>query len=257
MEAIIPMAGKGSRFSKEYDLPKPLIPVDGKDMVVQSSVWLPPCQRMIFVCLEEHLKRHSIKSRLLEAFSNAEIVSLPGMTEGQACSCAEGIWKAGVSDNEPLIISNCDMSTDYDLNMFYDLLSEQPDVVVWGFKHTPCSRDNPKAFSWVEEDNGQVKRVSMKEPVSDNPWEDYAMTGTFWFKSSRLFLDGLDEIYKQERTTNGEYYVDNVVDELVYQGKDVRVFEVKYFICWGTPEYLHDYVYWHNYFIERGQQWFI
>lgn len=42
MNIVIPMAGAGSRFAQEgYDLPKPLIPVDGVPMIVRAVQTLP------------------------------------------------------------------------------------------------------------------------------------------------------------------------------------------------------------------------
>ncbi len=56
MANIIPMAGLGSRFSKEgYILPKPLIPVSGKPMILKVIESLPISEKNIFIVRKEHI----------------------------------------------------------------------------------------------------------------------------------------------------------------------------------------------------------
>ena len=51
----LPMAGAGSRFSKEgYEQPKPFIPVNGKSMVDQAVRCLPKTDDIIYACLKGH-----------------------------------------------------------------------------------------------------------------------------------------------------------------------------------------------------------
>lgn len=252
MNIIIPMAGEGRRFSDEYDLPKPLIPVDGKSMVVRATACLPRANRLVFVCLNKHLKAYPIERELHKAYPDAEIVPIPGMTKGQACTCQQGIMRAGLSPSEPLLLANCDQDLVYDPAAFRQALDGGPDIVIWTFRHTPCARDNPKAYGWIDVGaDGRVRRISPKVPISDDPWNDHCETGTFWFKTAKLFMDGMAAMYDHDTRTNNEYYVANVVAELISKGVDVRVFEVDRFVCWGNPNDLYDYNYWQGYFERR------
>ena len=53
---LIPMAGAGQRFADVgYTLPKPLIPVAGKPMIVRAAGSLPKADKWIFVCRAQHL----------------------------------------------------------------------------------------------------------------------------------------------------------------------------------------------------------
>ena len=71
---VLPMAGKGSRFSKlGYKDPKPLIEVSGKPMVVQSAKSLPNSKDYIFVTLKEHLEKYTkSEENLLVVFGSPE-----------------------------------------------------------------------------------------------------------------------------------------------------------------------------------------
>ena len=58
---LIPTAGAGQRFvDAGYNVPKPLIEIDGLPMVVQAAKTLPPADKWIFICREEHNKNNNI-----------------------------------------------------------------------------------------------------------------------------------------------------------------------------------------------------
>lgn len=254
MNIVIPMAGAGKRFLDEYALPKPLIPIDGKPMVVQATAWLPPCNHLVFVALDEHLDNYPLEAALVEAYPHAEIVVQKGMLPGQACSSELGVRGGNLDLNESVLFSSCDYDTVCDLAGFQRVVDDDPDVIIWTFRHTPCSRDNPKAYGWIDtarDGLGPVYRICPKAPISEAPWEDHAETGTFWFRTAQLFLDGLKVIYEKKTKTNNEYYTANLVSELIAAGANVRVFEVDRFMCWGTPNDLYDYEYWKGYFDRR------
>ncbi|MBO1273703.1 NTP transferase domain-containing protein, partial [Shewanella sp. 4t3-1-2LB] len=63
LNIVVPMAGRGSRFAKEgYELPKPLIDVNGKHMIeVVINNLKPDCDhRFIFVCQSEHVQKYNM-----------------------------------------------------------------------------------------------------------------------------------------------------------------------------------------------------
>ena len=50
---LIPMAGRGVRFSREgFKTPKPFLPVSGKPMFAQALASFPAAERTILVCFE-------------------------------------------------------------------------------------------------------------------------------------------------------------------------------------------------------------
>ena len=54
--------------------------------------------------------------------------------------------------------------------------------------------------------------------------------------------------FKHVRTHNGEFYVDDVLNQNIKDGLNVKVFEVENYICWGTPNDYKTYNYWNKYF---------
>ena len=50
------------------------------------------------------------------------------------------------------------------------------------------------------------------------------------------------------KRTNNEFYVDDVINQNIKDGLNVKVFEVENYICWGTPDDYETYQYWQNFF---------
>jgi hypothetical protein len=97
------------------------------------------------------------------------------------------------------------------------------------------------------DNEGRIHDVSIKKPFKDKP-NTHAIIGTMFFRSGALFMEGLQDIYRDNNRTNGEFYVDNILQPLIKKGYNVRVFEVDYYLCWGTPNDYKTYMYWDEYF---------
>jgi hypothetical protein len=104
-------------------------------------------------------------------------------------------------------------------------------------------------YGWVKIDgNNRAMNVSVKVPISKNPYEDHAIVGTFWFKKIKYFNEGLRSMIQKDIRINDEFYVDSVMDELIKLGLNVKVFEINDYICWGTPNDYETFKYWQSYF---------
>ena len=248
---ILPMAGNGSRFSEEgYKLPKPMLDIDGKPMVIQSVNCLPESDKNIFICLEKHLKDYEIDKTILDFYPNSSIVTVNGTTKGQACTCEIGINQGKINLEKPIMISACDNGVYYDSNEYLKLVNDEDiDVIVWTFRNNQTSKVNPNAYAWLDVDKDNfIKHVSCKKFIYDDPLKTHAIVGTMFFRKAKFFIDGLNSNYKEDIKTNNEFYVDDVLNQNIKNGLKVKVFEVKNYICWGTPNDYKTYEYWRNYF---------
>ena len=250
---ILPMAGSGSRFSKNgYTLPKPLIDVNGKYMIVQAVNCLPETTQKIFICLEQHLQTYTIGTELEKTFPGSLVFPINGVTDGQACTCEIGINKSELNLNNSILISACDNGVYYDNEKYQKLLDDETiDIIVWTFRNNPTSRNNPNMYAWLETDeNDFVKNVSCKkfnENIHDLR-KSHVIIGTMFFRKASYFMNGLSKNYEQNIRSNGEFYVDDVINQSIIQGLRVKVFEVENYICWGTPDDYKTYCYWKRFF---------
>jgi NDP-sugar pyrophosphorylase family protein len=228
---VLPMAGAGNRFRIQgYDIPKPLLPIDDKEMVIKAVECLPPAKNSVFICLEEHLQQYPIETTLKSKIPNTTVLSIPTVTEGQACTCEIGIQKAQIPNDNPLLISACDNGAYYNLEKFYEMIDDPSiDVIVWSFTNNPTSQLYPHWYAWLDVDEeNNIKDVSIKKQFSDKKAK-HCIIGTMYFRTTNLFLEGLQDIYRTNSRTNGEFEVEN-------------------YLCWGTPNDYKTYEYWSNYF---------
>lgn len=246
---LIPLAGRGSRFVKEgYKIPKPLIEVCGKPMIIQASESLPDAEKRIFVCLAEHLDKYPLKREIKKHYPDAEIVRLDKVTEGQACTIEYGLKNVGL--DSPVMIGACDFGSLWNKKEYQKLIDDKKvDAIVWSFRHHPNAITHPEMYGWIKtKKNGTVTGISVKVPISDDPYNDHAFTGAMYFRKARYFLDALKELYKKNIRIKGEYYLDSCINILVEQKLKVKVFEVDHYAAWGTPDELKTYEYWQSYF---------
>lgn len=246
---IIPLAGRGSRFAKVgYKDPKPLIEVSGKPMIIQAANSLPNSENHIFVTLKEHLENYSLEKTLKNEYQDANIISIDEVTEGQAITCSLGLQ--GVNEDLSLLIAATDNGMIYDHGKFQQLIEdEQVDAIIFTFRHHVSSKNNPQMYGWVKTDDADnAMEVSVKVPISNDPYNDHAIVGTFWFRKVEYFNRSLKRLLENNVRVNGEYYVDSLMGELIKLGYKVKVFEVEDYICWGTPDDYETFVYWQSFF---------
>ena len=248
---VLPMAGKGSRFTKEgYGLPKPLLDVNGKKMIIQAVDCLPKSENNVFICLEEHIKNFGIGEVLKHEYPKTKIVTIGKTTEGQACTCELGMFETKMDLDKPIMISACDNGVHYDTKKYNELVSDETiDVIVWTFRNNQTSKVNPDAYAWLDVDaEDNVNHVSCKKFIYDDPLTTHAIIGTMFFRKGSYFTDYLQLNYQDDRRVNGEFYVDDVINRCVDAELNVKVFEVNNYICWGTPNDYKTYNYWLEFF---------
>ena len=234
------MAGEGQRFvNAGYNVPKPLIEIDGLPMVVQAAKTLPHADKWIFICREEHIREYGIDQILDSYFPGAKIITVGYLTMGQASTCL--LAKDYLRPDDRLTIGACDNAMNYDLNVLKEKLSHA-DALVWTFRKNPTVLRNLKMYGWVEIDQtGQAKKISCKSPISKQPLNDHAVVGTFSFKRAETFFRCVNSMIAKDRRINNEFYMDVALDECIKLGCVVLPLEVQKYICWGTPKDLIEY----------------
>ncbi|MBI2589889.1 hypothetical protein HYW32_02625 [Candidatus Berkelbacteria bacterium] len=245
---LIPSAGRGKRFSDAgYKIPKPLIEVLGEHMIVKCGKSLPKTTKYIFVCLGEHVEKFGLGKILEESFPDCDIVPVGDYTDGMARSCL--MAKDLLDGNKPVFVSSCDYSFVYDDEKLKNLIEkENPDALVWTFRGYPDARIAPASYAYMIVENGRVRRISEKVPISKEPHKDPIVQGVFYFRSAKLLLDCINEMIEKNITVNGEFYVGTAINQLIEKGMKVMPFELEKYICWGTPHDLLVFQFWENYF---------
>ena len=238
----LPMAGAGSRFSKEgFSVPKPFLMVNDEYMVDQALRCLPQTDKTIFGALESHMSMMPLEEY-------PEVVWLKETpVEGQSITTSKIVEK--IDDDTSILLSACDNGALYDSDKFADLIEDQSnDIVVWSYRNNYTAHRNPDMYSWLNVDGDDIKGVSVKKFTGDNPIDEYAIVGTMFFRNKEVYNKSLVKLFEMNEKVNGEFYVDSLLNAAIDLGYTVKNFEVDHYICWGTPDDLNTYRYWQNFF---------
>lgn len=218
LNIVVPMAGRGSRFAKEgYDLPKPLIDVNGKHMIeVVINNLKPDCEhRFIFVCQNEHITKYNLYDVFSKSCENFEVVGIDGITEGAAITVLKA--RKYFESNHPLMIANSDQWVDVDINTY---LGDMADRHLAGSMLTMKADDPKWSYAKVDE-SGNVTEVVEKVVVSDE-----ATVGIYNFSNGSEFCKYADYMIKEDIRSGGEFYVAPVYTYLARAGETVGVFNI-------------------------------
>ena len=210
---VIPMAGKGSRFTQAgYAQPKPLLPVHGKPMidVVVENLRPTTLHRFIFICQREHLDSYGLRAHLKSLAQNVEIIAIDSVTEGAACTVllAEHL----INNSQPLMIANCDQYVAVSMDHYLASMSQGNHD---GFIMTMTAHD-PK-WSFIRYDaSGKIKEVVEKQVVSSE-----ATVGIYNYRRGSDFVSAAKAMIHADDRVNGEFYVAPVYNYLIKRGLSV------------------------------------
>lgn len=244
MQIIVPMSGFGERFRRAgYDVPKPLIEVEGKPIIAHVIDLFPGEKRFLFICNQDHLDEPAYRMReiLAQYCPGGEIVAIPPHKLGPVNAVVQVAEQ--IDPDEPTIINYCDFTCYWDYNAFKTYAQQTGcDGAI------PCYRGfHPHMlgsvnYAYVRETNGWIDDIQEKKPWTDTPMNEYASSGTYYFRSGRQALDACRKsMQRPELALNGEYYVSLAYKPMLDEKKRVGVFEIEHFMQWGTPDDLATY----------------
>lgn len=250
---LIPMAGAGARFAHEgFVDPKPLIKVDGIPLVQRSIESLPGSKKWISVCQSSHLRDPRLMSILGGSTGKFQTLQVDALTSGQLATCLRA--RDQLDPDAPLLIAPCDAMSVYDEGLLAEMMNaSHTDCLVWVFRNHPHANRNPRQYGWVvASENGEIHTVLCKQPPAGNIREANGIIGTFWFRKAQYFLGAAEAIMAEDRRINGEFYVDSCIGVLIEQKRRARIFPVQHYVCFGTPDDVHTYQYWADYFHSKA-----
>ena len=239
MVNLIPMAGEGKRFKDAgYSISKPLIEIDGRPMVIKALESLPKASKNIFVVRKDHLNIIEFKSLLDNYFENVIIIEIDYLTDGQASTCL--LAEEYVPEGSVLNIGACDVGFKYDFDKYKKTLNEF-DSFIWTYNNNQNVLTHPEMYGWVKlkDKSNEIDYVSCKKPISNRLLDDQVVSGTFTFKNSNLFFEGIKNMINNNDRVNGEFYLDNIFNHITHKSS---VFKVDEYYSWGTPKELNSYL---------------
>jgi hypothetical protein len=218
-------------------------------MVVRAAGDLPAADRVVFVVRAEHVRGFGMDRELRRHFPGCRVVTVEGVTEGQACTVR--LAADALAPDWPVIVAACDNTHVYDRARLARLMADPAiECLVWTYRGDTRVLAAPEQHGWVRTRGDRVLEVSCKRPISDAPLADHVVSGFFSFRTAAGMIAAIDRMVAAGVRVRGEFYMDTVPNLLVDEGRDVRVFEVRKYIGWGTPRDLDDFQKWEQYFAQ-------
>ena len=224
MRAIIPAAGFGSRLKPHtYSLPKVLLNVGGKPIIghIIDKLLLHNITQVTFVVgyLGEKIVEYvKLNYPELDAHFVSQEIAL-GL--GHAIQMA-----APTFDDEEIFIILGD--TIFDVNLDEVFSAKKSSL---GVKTV----DDPSRFGVaVCEGNKIIKLIEKPQ----TPVSKLALVGLYYFTESKLLVASLEELFKKEIKTRGEYQLTDALQLMIEKGQEFTTFPVDGWYDCGKPETL-------------------
>jgi len=235
LKILIPMSGAGSRFKQAgFELPKPLISVNGKPMIQTVVENLNIEAQYIFIVQQEHIDKYNLHTILNLIAPGCVIVPIDQITNGAACSTL--LAKEFINNDDPLLLANSDQYIKWNSHEFmYAVASDNVDGAILSFKAT-----DPK-WSFLTHDNNFVTAVAEKTVISDN-----ATVGIYYWKRGSDYVKYAEQMISKNIRTNNEFYVCPVFNEAIGADKKIKNFEIPEMFGLGTPEDLYTFLQTHK-----------
>ena len=239
--SLILASGEGKRFQdKGYGLPKTLLPVSGEPLISQIAKVVESRQHLAISVLTD-----LDEDRLNEAgFQN--ILKLSDLSRGQAdtahqLSHSQRNLTPGaftVFPNDTIFANSTDSLTS---------ISAGPDefLAVWVSKPSPFAKANPEQFGWASEVDGKIVVALKKQPAEPT---SRVITGAFTFSSQTVFDSLFSWVETNNKTINGELYLDSFIEGAQELGISTLLFEPQICITLGTPYEYEAFRYWQSCF---------
>ena len=243
---LIPMAGLGSRFSKEgYTVHKPLIEVAGKPLIRYSIDSLGLSDEWNVVIVARDLGGTYMKD-VQNAVPEATIIWIDELTTGATHTCL--MAESTIDPEDELIITNCDQYLEWNVDEFLEKSRE--DGVV-GSVLTYKSSDPKNSFCRIS--SGHVTEIVEKEAVSEE-----ALVGVHYWSKGKYFLESAKDQMSRKDKLN-ETYISETYQYLINSGNKIISVPIngKYWST-GTPEDLGIFKgYYLEYKVSKPQTFFI
>lgn len=213
VNVVIPMAGLGSRFPREKYLPKPLIDVNGKPMIVRAIESLDIHAQYHFLIRRDEFT-NLIQNVIEKTVANPRFIAVDQTTEGPACSVL--LFREFIDNDQELIVANCDQIMEWSSELFFHNVRLYDGAVVTYYSDT-----DKNSYARIDK-KGYVIEMREKEVISN-----ISLNGIhYWKKGSHFVSSALDMIAANDRAPNGEFYIAPSYNHMIKNGLKVGIHHI-------------------------------
>ena len=246
------MAGLGDRFiSKGYIDPKPLIKVNNRRIIEYILDMFPNEDEYIFICNDEHINNTNMLDILQSLKPNCKIITIDKHKKGPVFTVKSTFDL--INDDDEIIISYCDNPYIWNIESFKIYVKENglDGCILTHTGFHPHTLSNTK-MAFIKENNGTVIEIKEKECYTDNPMNEHASTGVYYFKKGKFIKEYFNKLIDLNINYNGEYYVTLAYNLLIEDNLKIGYYDTDFVTVFGTPEEVENFEAW-NKIIDGGQ----
>ena len=237
------MSGFGERFRREgYRTPKPLLMVDEKPIIAHIVDLFPGDHDFVFICNADHLAQQSwgLASLLKSLGKSVKIISIAPHKLGPVNAILQA--RAHLDHAAPTIVNYADFSCRWDFNLFLQDIAERSlSGSVPAYRGFHPHSGGSTNYAYILEENLTLKHIQEKQPFTENKVDEFASSGTYYFETAELMLELFDEQVQEDLSVAGEFYVSTSMELMSRRGLAVGVYELDFFMQWGTPKDFEEY----------------
>jgi|SRR5690554_1745743 len=222
---VVLSAGRGERFlNLGFKQPKPFLPIGRSYLAKYIYSSLNNIGNIRFVGSKDH--------SLFWDSSGLPVKYIEPNKIGAAYS-----YKSGCSDIEgDTLIVPCDLIAKH-ITPLFNKLKETCDAIIFTAEPNDYALENPNSFAWVSGHQSKIHNISIKEKHNSTN-ELMVLIGSFWVKDNKVLLESIDDIIENNKTVNGEYYLDSAFKNMLDAGLNVKYIKLEKYFSLGTyPEY--------------------
>jgi NDP-sugar pyrophosphorylase family protein len=255
MKIVIPMAGKGLRYNNVlFHSPKPLIEIDGKPMIAHVVNMFSADDEFIFLCHEDHLRETKMQQVLQNLVPKCTIVPVTEEQRQGGPVNTSLLSFPYIGDGDEVIVNYCDFTMRWEYRDFLKTVRTTPcDGAMPSFRgFHPASLGDTYYCYMKYNPQGYMTELREKEPFQSNRLDDYASTGTYYFKTGKQFKHYFQQTVEKGLQAKGESYATLPYLLMMKDGLQILNYEVEKFICLGTPRDYEIYKFWSEFFFQQS-----
>ena len=248
MNIIITLAGKSNRFREEgINTPKFLLPISKKTILEKILETYDDQDNYHLVFSKSQIKKNSGINNYLKKIKKNIYVNV---VEDHDLGPAYSVLKAdSCRTKKDIIVSYCDFLINWNYKKF------KREVFGYDYAITSFRGFHPSSFTgtlycYLKVKNKEIKNLREKKSFTNKPHNEYASTGSYYFKSYDIMENYLNKALKSKEFKKKfkEIYMSLPYIFIIKENKPILNFEVDKFVSLGPPKDYKEFISWHSFF---------
>lgn len=241
MKKIITFSGLSERFTSQGYPIKPLIEIGSKkvyDLAIKnltSNYEDEKGKDFIFILKESDCINYSFDELISNDYPQAKVKIIKDHREGPVKSVLD--IQLDIPDTEEIVVGYCDLYINWNFDEFINFCHESnSDGVVASHNNWHPHRVYNNYFCYLQTQGSKVLQLREKEHFTDNPLNEPASSGIYYFKTGKMLKYYLNELVERDIRVKNEFYITLPYNIMIEDKLNVHHYDHKNYLCLGTPK---------------------